>query len=229
MGRQCTVCEHPQRKAIEKLLVDPSSSNRRVAAQHGLAEASVRRHKSDHMPILLTQVAGSIPTQSTQQAAQTDAGPEAAATPQVQAAGPTPTAPNLRGLHTRRDVEHADRLVEEVKGLQARALTALGNAELTEDWKAVAGLIGQARGCLELQAKLLGKLGPQVQVNLLQAPPVVDFAVAAATFLEALCPEHAEVVDAWLAAVDKDVDGARSDPAGWLERRRAVVTVEPER
>ncbi|XXX79142.1 hypothetical protein WMF30_10250 [Sorangium sp. So ce134] len=84
---------------------------------------------------------------------------------------------------------------------------------------------------MERRAKLLGLDAPAtaVQVNVLQAPPVQEFAVAVATLLAALCPEHSDVVDAWLADVDRDVDGARSDPARWLERRRAVITVEPER
>jgi hypothetical protein len=176
------------------------------------------------MPILLTQVAGTISTQSAQQPAQTDAAPTLAEKP----AGLKPTAPRLHGLHTKKDVEHADELVDGLKGLQARALTALSSAELTDNWSGISGLIREARGCLELQAKLLGRLGPQVQINILQDPKVLEFGAAVATLLAALCPEHADVVDAWLAAVDKDIDGARSDPAGWLERRRGTITVEAE-
>lgn len=74
-------------------------------------------------------------------------------------------------------------------------------------------------------AGIIKPAGPAVSVNVLQAPPVLEFAGATAAFLAALCPEHAEVVDAWLEAVDKDTDGARSDPAGWLERRRRTITV----
>lgn len=84
---------------------------------------------------------------------------------------------------------------------------------------------------MERRAKLLGldaPAAPAVQVNILQAPMVQEFSGALVALLAALCPEHGETVDAWLADVDSDRDGARSDPVGWLERRRGTITVEAE-
>lgn len=99
---------------------------------------------------------------------------------------------------------------------------AIQQAVLTGELKALASLA-------KTYADMLGLIqSSKVQVNVLQAPPVQEFAGAVATLLAALCPEHGDTVEAWLADVDRDVDGARSDPAGWLERRRGAVTVEAE-
>jgi transposase len=48
MPRSCATCEHPEREAIDRALVG-GASNRRVASKFDLSEASVRRHKSNHL------------------------------------------------------------------------------------------------------------------------------------------------------------------------------------
>jgi len=52
--RTCTVCGHPQRHAIEKLIVG-GTANRRIATQFQLSEAAVRRHKDEHLPVALVK------------------------------------------------------------------------------------------------------------------------------------------------------------------------------
>src|ERR671916_171174 len=52
MPRACTVCEHPEREAIDRVLVG-GASNRSVASLHDVSEAAVRRHKSNHLPAKL--------------------------------------------------------------------------------------------------------------------------------------------------------------------------------
>jgi hypothetical protein len=49
MPRTCTICNHPEREAIDKALID-NVAFRRIATLYGLSEASVRRHKGDHLP-----------------------------------------------------------------------------------------------------------------------------------------------------------------------------------
>lgn len=46
-GRKCSVCAHPQAKAIDKAL-RAGESTRSVATRHGINEASLRRHKATH-------------------------------------------------------------------------------------------------------------------------------------------------------------------------------------
>lgn len=50
MARKCTVCIHPKRAEIDKLLAAGSESNRRVASQFGLVAKSVDRHAASHLP-----------------------------------------------------------------------------------------------------------------------------------------------------------------------------------
>jgi hypothetical protein len=46
MALPCSICTHKERKAIEAALI-ARQSMRRIAAQYGMGEASVRRHKQN--------------------------------------------------------------------------------------------------------------------------------------------------------------------------------------
>ncbi len=52
MPRSCTICEHPEREAIDRALVG-DASNRSVASLYDVSEAAVRRHKANHLPAKL--------------------------------------------------------------------------------------------------------------------------------------------------------------------------------
>jgi hypothetical protein len=54
--RACSVCIHAERDAIDHALVK-AAPMRRVAADHGLAETSVRRHAQSHLPSTLVLAA----------------------------------------------------------------------------------------------------------------------------------------------------------------------------
>jgi hypothetical protein len=54
MPRVCTVCSHAEREAIDAALV-AGEPFRRIAARFTLSDASVRRHKADHLPAALAQ------------------------------------------------------------------------------------------------------------------------------------------------------------------------------
>ncbi len=54
MPRTCTICAHEQSDAIDRALV-LGLPNRRIAAQHGVTEQAVRRHKDNHLPALLAE------------------------------------------------------------------------------------------------------------------------------------------------------------------------------
>ncbi len=68
------------------------------------------------------------------------------------------------------EVAHADNLLEQVKSLQARALTILGKAEQAGDLRTALTGVREARACLELLAKLSGELQQEGTVNVLVAP-----------------------------------------------------------
>lgn len=48
MPRVCTICSHPKRVEIDKLLID-GRPFRRIAAQSGVTEQTLRRHKRNHL------------------------------------------------------------------------------------------------------------------------------------------------------------------------------------
>jgi MinD-like ATPase involved in chromosome partitioning or flagellar assembly len=54
VGRTCTVCSHPEAFAVNEALVLSRQGNRRVAAQYGLSEQAIRRHR-EHIPELLVK------------------------------------------------------------------------------------------------------------------------------------------------------------------------------
>jgi hypothetical protein len=65
MPRSCTVCEHPDREAIDEALVG-GASNRSLASLYDVSEAAVRRHKANHLPARL------VMAQAAEEVAQAD-------------------------------------------------------------------------------------------------------------------------------------------------------------
>lgn len=49
MGRVCTVCQHPERKALDAALVAVESPYRDIARRYGLSKDALLRHKADHL------------------------------------------------------------------------------------------------------------------------------------------------------------------------------------
>ena len=64
------------------------------------------------------------------------------------------------------EVARADDLLDQVKILQVRALDILGKAELAGDLRTALAGVREARGCLELLAKLSGELDQRAQINI---------------------------------------------------------------
>ena len=56
MPRVCTICTHAERDAIDRALIE-AAPMRRIAAEHSLAETSVRRHAARHLPTTLVLAA----------------------------------------------------------------------------------------------------------------------------------------------------------------------------
>jgi hypothetical protein len=68
------------------------------------------------------------------------------------------------------EVAQADSLLDQVRDLQSRAYGILDKAEAADDLRTALGAIREARGNLELLAKLLGELDERPQVNILVSP-----------------------------------------------------------
>ncbi len=64
------------------------------------------------------------------------------------------------------EVAQADNLLEQVRSLQGRALTILDKAEASGELRTALAAIREARGNLELLAKLLGELQQEGTINI---------------------------------------------------------------
>ena len=113
MPQVCTVCAHPERRAIDVAVVS-GTPNRRIASRYGVSEAAVRRHVASHLPAALARAR--------------DAAEQAL----------------------------AGDLLAQVRALQARALAILDVADSTGDQRTALAALREARGSLELIAKLTG-------------------------------------------------------------------------
>jgi hypothetical protein len=160
MPRECTVCVHPEKGDIDEALVG-GASNRSLASLYDVSEASVRRHKANHLPAKLVMA----------QAAE--------------------------------EVAQADTLLEQVRDLQERALDILDKAEEAGELRTALGAIREARGNLELLAKLLGELSDQPQVNVLVSPEWLELRAVIVTALE----PHPEARESVLRALESGGNG----------------------
>ena len=83
------------------------------------------------------------------------------------------------------EVARGDTLLDQLRGLQDRALSILGKAEAAGDLRTALGGVREARGCLELLGKLAGELHDGPTVNVLVAP---EWVTLRSTILVALEP-----------------------------------------
>jgi len=87
--------------------------------------------------------------------------------------------------HDARQVTQADDLLAQARGLQAKAWALLEKAEADGDFKTALLGVREARGCLELLARLLGELDERPVINLVAAPEWIQIRTA---ILVALAP-----------------------------------------
>ncbi len=97
------------------------------------------------------------------------------------------------------EAAQADNLLAQVTDLRDRAIGILDTAEAEEDLKAAIAAIREARGCVELLAKLAGQLKDAPTFNLILMPEWRELQTA---ILAALGP-HAEARLAVVSALSK--------------------------
>jgi hypothetical protein len=101
-------------------------------------------------------------------------------------------------------VAHADDLLEQVRDLQIRTFAILEAAEASEQHRTALSAIREARGNLELLAKLLGELDDRPTVNVLISPEWVELR---AVIVGALEP-YSEARGAVLRAIEGGANGS---------------------
>ena len=167
MPRDCSVCQHPDRVALDAGLVE-GRSYRDVARQFGVSKDAVARHHRAHVSPALVRVV------ERQEVKRAERGPAAA--------------------------------LERLEDLYRRAVRVLERAEAAGQTAQVLGAVREARGLVEVIAKITGELReqPAVAVNVLAAPEIVQLTTV---LMRALAPfPEARVVAAdALAAIDREV------------------------
>ncbi len=68
------------------------------------------------------------------------------------------------------EVARGDDLLGQVEDLKAHAMGVLARAEAAEDLRAAVSAIKEARGCVELLAKMMGELRDGQTVNIIMTP-----------------------------------------------------------
>jgi hypothetical protein len=101
------------------------------------------------------------------------------------------------------EVAQADTLLEQVRSLQERALEILDKAEEAGELRTALGAIREARGNLELLAKLLGELDERPVVNLNLSPEWLELRAAIVVALE----PHPDALSDVLLALESGGNG----------------------
>jgi hypothetical protein len=128
MPRLCTVCLHPQLKAINAALVAGTSAVEIAAGYSDLSHDAIRRHGAAHLPKTMTKAKDA------------------------------------------RDVAQGDALLQQARALQGKATSLLLQAEKEGDFRTALAGVREARGCLELLAKMMGQINDAPTVNVIVNP-----------------------------------------------------------
>jgi hypothetical protein len=105
--------------------------------------------------------------------------------------------------HAAEEVAQADTLLEQVRDLQERALDILDKAEEAGELRTALGAIREARGNLELLAKLLGELDERPVVNLNLSPEWLELRAVMVAALE----PYSEARESVLRALESGDNG----------------------
>jgi hypothetical protein len=221
MPRICTVCTHPDRPAIDMMLVN-GKSLRDIAGRFGTSKSALERHAGEHLPATLAKAHAANETaaaldvmaelrrcfervnllfdacdrwlRDADDPSRYDIGHRAAELLVTYL-----TADNETGKATTRK-EPLSRLLERVEQLGITALTV--ETKHADPRELVLKTADRLRAQTELLAKLMGELDDRPQINVLAAP---EWLSVRAALLDALrpYPEVRTAVAARLAALDR--------------------------
>lgn len=153
LGRQCTICNHPQRGEIDKALV-AGVAYRRIAAEYGVSDGSLRRHKKNgHIAEQIAKVAKKK---------------------EIKQAKAINNAVLTQEAHEVADVTTILQTIGEHEEITSRLLTF---AESQNDLRSASGLLREMRANAELRARLIGELRDKsaVTVNIIENPQFNQF------------------------------------------------------
>jgi transposase-like protein len=170
MARRCTICDHPDRDAIDEALIN-NAPYRDIARQHGISKDALTRHKQGHISDLLAK---SLEVQQQKAALVTEVVQEKVA----------------------QETGQADSLLSQLKELMARTERIFVKAEESGDLRTALAAVKEGRGNLELLGRLIGELQDGVTVNLYDHPVWIDLRAIILTALEPYPEAKGALVDA---------------------------------
>ena len=205
MARPCSICTHPERLEIDRLLLR-GESYRKIAERFGLSTGSISRHKEAHIGTDLRDVR-EVMVAALEEALSQIKAEEVETLETVKAEIITETRASVASrLALCKD--HFDQL----RILRERAALALETAEGAEDVKVALQAIRELKDIVRLWAELEGRLQsqPQInlqQVNIYQSPAWANVGLLLARILEPYPSLRTEVA-AGLIALQEGQDGA---------------------
>lgn len=102
------------------------------------------------------------------------------------------------------EVADADNLLDQVGDLQRRTMAVLEAAEASHEHRTALSAIREARGNLELLAKLIGQLDERPQINVLVSPEWLELRTVIVGALDA----HPDARESVLRAIEGPPSGA---------------------
>ena len=144
MARRCTICDHPERTAIDKALV-AGMPFRKLAARFSVSSSAAFRHKREHLPKILAQGLRSSNGQ------------------------PDPHAKEIVRYQQQMEAEetrHAIDAFQQLRAINSACLEVLTKARATEKHSTLLNAVDRITRQIDLQARLLGELqeGPVVNI-----------------------------------------------------------------
>jgi hypothetical protein len=142
LTRTCTICKHSQKDDIDTALIG-NGTFRYISEKYNVSTGALQRHKKEHLIHRLAEV------QKAKDVALNKFAEKAA-------------------HEAREEIDHSGDMLTQIQDLGKRALSLLNQAEESGDLRTALAGIKEARGCIELLAKIEGRLDdrPQVNINL---------------------------------------------------------------
>lgn len=163
MARECTICGHPDRPAIDHALLNASEGYRSVAKRFGLSEPALFRHRQTHLPALIAKGLAASPPQPSPPAK-----PREVADPNLEN-----HAAELAGRVRERETKHAREaidIVAQLRAINSVCLEVLNKARATENFSILLRAVDRIARQIELQARLLGEIQDTTTVNVAVLP-----------------------------------------------------------
>ncbi len=159
MPKPCSICHHPERKAIEKALLDTEAGHRKVAKRFGVSASALFRHRQNHLPKLIARALAVKPAPVHREKAHDPATDEHA----------LEIAQHHEIVEAERD-RYAIDVTQQLKAINAACLEVLRQARADGKHSILLRAVDRIVRQIELQARLLGQIQEAQTINVAILP-----------------------------------------------------------